>query len=60
MRADLSIRLCGGVGIKSYGTKYAGEIDLLVQISISQFLKSHGGSYGVFSEPGFPRNFTQK
>jgi hypothetical protein len=32
---------------------------ILVQILISLFLKSHGGSYGEFSEAGFPHNFTQ-
>jgi hypothetical protein len=31
-------------------------MDLLVQISISLFLKSYGGSYGEFSEPGFQHN----
>jgi hypothetical protein len=33
---------------------------ILVQISISLFLKSYGGSYGEFSEPGFPHNFAPK
>ena len=32
---------------------------ILVQISISLFLKSYGGSYGEFSEPGFPHNFAK-
>jgi hypothetical protein len=32
---------------------------ILVQISISLFLKSVGGSYGEFSEPGFPHNFAE-
>jgi hypothetical protein len=27
--------------------------------TISLFLKSYGGSYGEFSEPGFPHNFTK-
>jgi hypothetical protein len=35
-------------------------MDSLVQISISLFLKSYGGSYGEFSEPGFPHNFAPK
>jgi hypothetical protein len=35
-----------------------GKWKILVQISISLFLKSYGGSYGEFSEPaGFPHNF---
>jgi hypothetical protein len=37
-----------------------GKMDLLVQISISPFLKkSYGRSYCEFSEPGFPRNFAK-
>ena len=32
---------------------------ILVKISISLFLKSYGGSYGEFSEPGFPHNFAK-
>jgi hypothetical protein len=32
---------------------------ILVRISISLFYKSYGGSYGDFSEPGFPNNFAK-
>jgi hypothetical protein len=32
---------------------------ILVQMSISPFLKSYGGSYGEFSGPGFPHNFAK-
>jgi hypothetical protein len=46
--------------ISSYGTLYAVKMKSLVQISISLFLKSYGESYGEFSEPGFPHNFTKK
>jgi hypothetical protein len=38
-----------------------GKIGILVQKSIQRLLKSYGGSYGEFSEPGFPQqNFAQK
>jgi hypothetical protein len=43
------VRQWGGVGIKSHGTVYVGKMNFLVQ-------KSYGGSYGEFSEPGFPHN----
>jgi hypothetical protein len=46
-------------GIKSYGSVYAGKIDLLVQISIYLFLKSYGESYDEFSEPSFPHNLAK-
>ena len=36
------------------------KLKILVQMSISLFLKSYGRSYGEFSEPGFPHNFAPK
>jgi hypothetical protein len=36
------------------------KLKILVQISISLFLKPYGRSYGEFSELGFPHNFAPK
>jgi hypothetical protein len=35
------------------------KLKILVQMSISLFLKSYGRPYGEFSEPGFPHNFAK-
>jgi hypothetical protein len=35
------------------------KLEILVQKSISQFLKLYGRSYGEFYEPGFPHNFAK-
>ena len=47
----------------SYRAKFMStraKLKILVQISISLFLKSYGRPYGEFSEPGFLHNFVTK